>query len=1223
VTRRTLEAAHDPPDVRLGRRASLARLSLAVKLALALIGLVALVLVVNGAIEAWLGYEQTKRAALEVQSEKAQAAAARVEEFLGDIEAQLGWTTGAEWGYGKAEQQRYDLIRLLREEPAIASLAYIDGHGKEQLAVSRLDLDSIASGKDYSSDPRFVRAVADKVWFGPVEFRGGSEPHMAIAIAHVGKTPGVTVADVNLEVIWDVISAIRVGDRGFAYVVDDKGRLIADPDLSLVLRETDLSGLPQVRAALAALGSGRVANDAAPPGGSAEIARGRDGGDVLTAYAIAWKPRWVVFAQQPLGEAFAHVTQSLLRTAALLGLGLLLALVSGAALARRMTAPIRALQKGAERLGGGELGQRIDVRTGDEIEALAGSFNRMAGRLRESYETLEARVEARTRDLNEALRRQTATSDILRAIAASPSDMGPALAMLAETVCRLCQAHDSVIMLREGERLRILAHHGPVPLPPNAGGPVSRDWPPGRAVVDGNALQVVDLLAEEAEYPRAFAMAVEAQRAEGDAAATGLAWRSVLVMPLMRDGSALGVIALRRKEVSRFSDAQAAMLATFADQAAIAIENARLFDEVQAKTLDLEESLAQQTATAEVLQSISRSVFDLDTVLRTLIDTAVGLCRGSRGTIFIRNGDRIEARAFHSNVPHGLRDYILAHPVPLDGGEAIAATIRDGRIVHYPDLVSDPSLVPAGAREQAAFGALLCVPLLREGEAIGCFAVPRNDPVAFTEREIDLVRTFADQAVIAIENARLFAEVQAKTQDLAEALQMQTATSDALKVISRSAFDLQAVFSTLVSSAVALGGARTGAICVRDGDVFRYRDAIGAGQASALAGYLKDHPATPGRSTIAGRVLLSGKVERIPDCLADPDYVVPMGALASNVRSLLGAPLVAKDRVEGAIILTRDTPGHFSDRQVEIVQTFADQAVIALENVRLFDEVQARTKELAASLDDLRKAQDRLIQTEKLASLGQLTAGIAHEIKNPLNFINNFSALSRELMGELRAVLDKAPLADADREEAGDLIGMIDGNLDKVVSHGRRADSIVKNMLLHSRDGSGERGAVNVNAMVEEALNLAYHGARAEKPGFNVTIEKSLDPAAGEADLYPQEMTRVLLNLISNGFYATEKRKQSETAAGWEPTITASTRDLGASVEIVIRDNGAGVPDDVKAKLFNPFFTTKPAGEGTGLGLSLSHDIVVKQHGGAIDVATEPGAWTAFILTLPRGGTLP
>ncbi len=341
-------------------------------------------------------------------------------------------------------------------------------------------------------------------------------------------------------------------------------------------------------------------------------------------------------------------------------------------------------------------------------------------------------------------------------------------------------------------------------------------------------------------------------------------------------------------------------------------------------------------------------------------------------------------------------------------------------------------------------------------------------------------------------------------------------------------------------------------------------------------------------------------------------------ALRMGHRTILAVPLIREGASLGAIIVRRIEEHPFADKQIALLQTFADQAVIALGNARMFEEVQARTRELSASLDDLRQTQTRLVQSEKLASLGQLTAGIAHEIKNPLNFVNNFSALSRELLDELKDVLAKAPLTAEQREETEDLLGLVGSNLEKVVQHGRRADSIVKNMLLHSREGSGDRTRVNINAMVEEALNLGYHGARAEKPGFNVTIEKSLDPDAGAAEIYLQEVTRVLLNLISNAFYATSKRKLDNSGGAYEPTLSASTRNLGDRVEIVIRDNGTGIPDEVKAKMFNPFFTTKPAGEGTGLGLSLSHDIIVKQHGGTIEVATEPGVFTQFTIALPR-----
>jgi two-component system NtrC family sensor kinase len=374
----------------------------------------------------------------------------------------------------------------------------------------------------------------------------------------------------------------------------------------------------------------------------------------------------------------------------------------------------------------------------------------------------------------------------------------------------------------------------------------------------------------------------------------------------------------------------------------------------------------------------------------------------------------------------------------------------------------------------------------------------------------------------------------------------------------------------------------------------------------------------PGRGSLGARVLLENGPVLIDDADTDPEYTFGAFQRRLGMRSMMGVPLMREGVAIGLLLIFRKRVQPFTERHVELATTFADQAVIAIQNVRLFDEVQARTRELAASLEDLRTAQDRLIQTEKLASLGQLTAGIAHEIKNPLNFVNNFAALSAELTDELNDVLKPVAFDGKVRGEVDELTGMLKDNLQKVVQHGKRADSIVKNMLLHSREGSGEHRPADINALLDESLNLAYHGARAERPAFNVTLQRDFDAAAGAVEVFPQEITRVFLNLIANGFYAVAKRKADDAGAGFDPILRASTKNLGDTVEIRIRDNGTGIPAEVKDKMFNPFFTTKPAGEGTGLGLSMSHDIIVKQHGGTIDVETAPGQFTEFIILLPR-----
>jgi len=575
------------------------------------VGLVTGVLVVNAALDMYFVYQDNRRASIEVQREKATAAAEKIESFVRSIESQLGWVTQAQWPSLPDDQRRFDYVRLQRQALPITELVQLDPKGREQLRVSRLSMDAVGAGADRSQEPAFKEAMAHKVYFSPVYFRKESEPYLTMAVASGTRTiTGVTVAEINLKLILDVISQIKIGKDGYAFVVDRQGRLVAHPDISLVLRGTDMSRLAQVAAALSPNGDNGAPVDAT----------NRAGVPVLSAHATIPALDWIVFVELPTAEAQQPVVNAGLRALALLVLGLIIAGGAGALLARRMVVPIRALQAGAQRIGSGELDHRLSIRTGDELEALADQFNRSAGALEESYATLEQRVEDRTRELSESLEQQTATAGVLQVISQSPTDEQPVFDAIAESALRLLNGWSIVAGRYDGERVHVAAARGGLPgsndtLKQTIDG-LSLDELSyvGESIRERRVTQIADVEAEDVPQPMR-----ELAKARG--------WRSAIAVPMLSEGQPIGAFSLTRVRPGPFAEREIRLLETFAAQAVIAIKNVRLFTEIQEKSRQLE------IASQHKSQFLANMSHELRTPLNAIIGYTEMMADGLYGTV--------------------------------------------------------------------------------------------------------------------------------------------------------------------------------------------------------------------------------------------------------------------------------------------------------------------------------------------------------------------------------------------------------------------------------------------------------------------------------------------------------------------------------------------------------------------------------------------------------------
>jgi signal transduction histidine kinase len=1118
--------------------------------------LVTVALLASGMVEIYFSYQESKEVLSALQREKAQAAAVRIEGFITEIEHQMGWVTQPRAvAAAPLEQRRFDFYRLQRQVPAITEISYIDPAGREQVRVSRLAMDVFGSQTDLSADPRFTEARARRLYRGPVYFRKESEPYMAIAIAEGGQGGGVTAAEVNLKFIWDVVSQIKVGKAGQAFVVDGQGALIAHPDISLVLQKTDLSRLEHVKAALTpSPGAGLASSPSA-------VARNLKDQRVLTAHVTIPSLRWTVFVEQPLEEAFAPLEASVRRTALLELIGIALSVIVSLILARTMVKPIRALQAGAAQFGEGNLTGRIAVRTGDELEGLAEQFNSMAEKLQESYAGLERKVEERTYELSEALEQQTATAEVLRVISSSPTDLQPVMDAVVENAARLCDASDASIFRIEGEEFERVAVYGLQTAPPEmtARRTISPGLVTGRAVLERRTVHVDDLAGEPGrDYPASR----ELQQATGT--------RTLLATPLLREGVPIGVILIRRLEVRPFSDKQIKLLETFADQAVIAIENVRLFRELDVRNRDLTESLEQQTATAEILGVISSSPTDLQPVMAAVVEAAARLCDAQNAQVFQIEGSLMRLVARHGPVKSSLE---AGEARPLTRGSVSGRVALERRTLRIDDLRVDleaeyPDIAAAIRRQGIA--STVGVPLLREGVAIGAITAFRTEVRPFSDQQVTLLETFADQAVIAIENARLFEELQARTRDLSKSLEETGALSEVIRAVS-SSLDLREILDAVARRAVTLAGA--------DGcGIFEYSPERGRFYAVVSQGisrrFVDSIPVSMNQGTI-GRATQTGEPVQVGDVLAVPDYPFKDRFVDEGLRAVLTVPMMGGDVARG-IVLFRRAPGEFDERVVTLMRTLADQSKVAIANAHLFREIEEKS---------------RLLE-EANQHKSEFLASMSHELRTPLNAIIGFSeVLLQRMFGELNPKQDEY--------------------LQDVLSSGRHLLSLINDILDLSKVEAGRMELELARFDLPQALHDTLVLVRERAVRHGIELQLDADARLGPLVADERKIKQVMLNLLSNAVKFTPE--------GGRVDVRAVPTDRG--VEISVADTGIGIAPENQELIFEEFrqvggdYAHKR--EGTGLGLTLARKFV-ELHGGRLWVKSQVGQGSTFTFSVPE-----